>query len=208
MENIDIYIKIPRWNFWFGYYQLTALTYWQDIILYKKNAKKFKKIAEFTLCSFNYFECETEYLSEDDSGDPNYLEKVNEYINHSANIFCNYIYDDPTDPDFYEVPFEAKRNEKGVKPSYIELWHPALEIDLYVLKESAIVFCRDFLKINPLKMCWKKKHSLEETVNEFLKNHEEPKDIIFTDRLVQELAKEWNKTEEEVLYLFNKIVKK
>ena len=187
MKNLDIYLQLRHFDFWYCYYDLAEQTGWEDVIL----SKKVEEIGRFTLCSANHFESEYQDSAEDYAAGSKYVEKVDGYY-----FFYEYCNCDRTHEYFYEVPFEARKNKAGIKPFYIEVWHPAPGIDLEVLQDSVREFCHKFLKINPQQIIFQEKYSLEETVNEFLKNHEELQDRIFTDRLVQQLAKEWNKTDE------------
>ncbi len=53
---------------------------------------------------------------------------------------------------FFEVPFDAKRNDQGVKPSSIEIWHPNAGIDKVAIHEALMSFSSQFLNIYKAKL--------------------------------------------------------
>ncbi len=73
-------------------------------------------------------------------------DKLNKYLQGNT---CHlwYEYQDEDDKSFYEVPYMAPKNDKGVKPSQVEVWHPDQRIGLSTIQSSVKVWAKEHLQI-------------------------------------------------------------
>lgn len=134
--------------------------------------------------------------------------KLNNFLKYKK-VAYKYWYDDSRNDDFYEVPFEAKRNELGIKPSYIEIWHPNSVIDEQVIKECVVLFCEDFLKISIEEVIFKSIVSIEEAIQEYIKEcklFSNGINIKFSESLISKLEEKWDKPQNEVVKILNKSI--
>jgi hypothetical protein len=195
-------------NYWWGIYGLTGKVGWEDINLFDKNNHEYSKIAHTCICSRTYLEnCLAEL--EEDIDEKEYTCEIKEFLNRNQTLF-QYNYDKSENEDFYEVPFEAERNEKGIKPCYIETWHMSRSIDEAVIKECVILFCKKFLNSSVDEVIFKDIVSVGEATNEYIEQCElfgGGLEMIFSDDLVKQLEVEWKKPREKVLGILNRSVK-
>ena len=141
--NEKVYVSVRHHNFWWGVYGFCEETDWEDALIYSEPDFTGTPVARFCLCARTHLE------------DVNRLElkyPENEFLIKTIKQFLlgnkaqyHYWYDDPEDDDFWEVPYEAPRNRYNSKPSYIEYWHPSEGLNLQILEESVILFCKKFL---------------------------------------------------------------
>lgn len=170
MSCNQIYVSIESMNFWWGIYGLTHKEVWEDITLYNKINNEYIKLANTCICSRAYLETCLKEL-EDDMNEADFVNEIINFLSGNE-IRYHYTYDEPENKNFYEVPFEVERNERGIKPCYIEVWNTNKLIDEVVIKECVIVFCKKFLHIIVDEVIIKDVVSLEEATNEYIKHCE------------------------------------
>lgn len=202
-QNV-IYVSIDSLNYWWGIYELTEKTDWEDINIYVKQNNKFKKVGRICICSKLYFQQALEALKKDiDQKD--FVEKICCFLKNNS-IMYHYYYDNINDYDFYEVPFEAKRNETNVKPRSIEIWHPSKNIDKSVLDDCIKTFLKKFMHINVDTVEYKDETSYESAIKEYithLESMEQCDGISFSEDLIKDLEKEWKVPKEKILEILN-----
>lgn len=154
MSNIihpkDVFAQTESLSFWWSVYGWSP-SLWEDIYISYKDENGVSQYSATTIDVKGYVKyCvgdSSEYAKDQLDG---FCEEFNKSIDELLNaeeMFYGYYYDSPTDKDFYEVGFDAPRNENGVKPRYIVIYHPAEKIDIKVVKEAVSKYCRDFLGI-------------------------------------------------------------
>lgn len=159
MKKKNIYIDIRHLDYWWGIYDFKNLTNWEDIILYEKWGKGFRRLAQTCICTKAYFRSGLEDLVEEDE-ELEFVNKIDEFLSNNEIVY-HYEYDKPNDKDFYEVPFEAERNALNVKPCYIETWYPCEGIDKNVMDCCIRDFCKEFLNIETDLIIYKDEISYE-----------------------------------------------
>jgi hypothetical protein len=194
----SIYIDVTSYNFWWGIYGLSENVSWEDVRMYSKQENDFIKVFGFCLCSKSYFkDYLIEYENDDDERD--YYQKAEGFVNNE-NVVYHYYYDDLSDEDFFEVPFEAPRNKNGIKPRSIELWNPSQSINEDVLLNSVKIFCDDFVNLEIEIVEWKEKISFDDALEAYIDFCKQTQNgISFSDELVEQLSKEWNLSKDGVL---------
>lgn len=201
-------MEVRHLNFWWGFYGFCNATSWEDMIIYRKWGKGYRKLAWTCICTKPYFESGLEDLK-DDPDEEEFVEEIIEFLN-SGQIRYHYCYDNPNDTDFYEVLFEAQRNENNVKPCYIETWYPSNGVDMEVLDKCAREFCKKFLDIEVERVEFKEVVQFEDAMNRYLeemKRWEKNPKIIFTDSLIEQMQSEMNITKEKALEILNRSIK-
>lgn len=210
IENIDrrgkniIYVDTRHLDYWWGIYGIAEKTGWEDIVMYIKKGNSFKKIGWICVCTKAYLKSGLEDL-EKDTEEMDFVKKVKEFLPHNY-IKYHYYYDNPGDKDFYEVPFEAKRNEMNVKPSSIEMWYPSNGIDKAIVDDCVENFLGKFLNITVERIEYKDIVSTEEAIKEYVKEMEvwgKSKEISFSDELIHLLEDEWETPKGKVLQMLN-----
>lgn len=208
MKKDQIYVSVDSINYWWGIYGISYKVGWEDITIYNKDIHGLIKAARVCICTKAYLQGGLEDL-EQDPDEKEFVSAVNQFLNDEEVVY-RYSYDNPEDEEFYEVPFKAERNEKGVKPCYIEIWHPSDLIDEAVIKECVTLFCSKFLNLTVWEVKFKDVVSIEEAIKDFIEHckiFNKDSKIIFSDELVKQLELEWNKPREKVLEVLNRSTK-
>jgi hypothetical protein len=203
-----IYVDVMHLDYWWGIYGLTPKTNWEDIVMYVKKGLRYKKIGWICVCSKQYFENGFEDL-EKDPEEREFVQLIKEFLEKDE-IKYHYYYDNPDDKDFYEVPFEAERNERNIKPRSIEMWYPNKGIDKETIDDCVKNFCQKFLNIDVDRIEYKEVISIDEANKEYsesIKQWQQCKGIFFSDELIQSLEKEMDVPEEKVLEILNRSIK-
>jgi hypothetical protein len=206
-ENV-VYIEVRHLDYWWGIYRLTKKTEWEDIIIYVKSGNRFNKIVGFCVCTKEYFRDSLEEL-EHDPDQKDFVNKIQEFLeNH--NIKYHFYYDNPNDEDFYEVPFEAQRNDRNIKPRSIELWYPSEGIDKETIDDCVKIFLKEFLDMNVERVEYKDTVCVEEAIKQYtnaMEQWQQSKGMVFSNELIETLVKEWNVSKEKVLSILNRSLK-
>ena len=156
-----------------------------------------------------YNDSETDNLQESEM-EKAYKEVVEKYL---ADDKCHYrfYYDNKDDSDFYEVPYNAPKNNKGVKPSSVEIWHPDEGIGIKTIETGILDFAKRYLGLEDCSIKIEESESLEESI-EALKdykltfNGENPVKIEFSEDVIEELSILWKTSKIEVLAKLKKAV--
>ena len=208
MNKEDIYVSVSYVNFWWGIYGLSPEWDWEDVLIYPDRSGMTEPMAYFCLCSRAYFKnCIDDSANILEEG--GFEAKVKRFLEESE-LQYHFTYDDPTDADFREVPYEAPRNELHVKPSYIELWYPAEGIGIEVLRHSVEVFCRQFLNKNDIYVHMKEMMSFEEAMLIFEKESKRLASsrnsglIAVTEGVIEEMIRATGKTPEEIVKIISR----
>lgn len=205
MRSNQIYFSIESMNFWWGIYGLTHKVVWEDITLYNKINHEYIKLASTCICTRAYLENCLEEL-EEDIDEKEYVNEINKFLRGNEILF-HYAYDEPENKDFYEIPFDVERNERGIKPCYIEVWNTSNMIDEGVIKECVILFCKKFLGLVIDKVIFKDVVTIEEATKDYIKHCEMfggGLKMTFSDELLKQLEEEWKKPREKVLEILNR----
>ena len=199
--NQEIYVDVRHMNFWWGIYAFTLATNWEDLIFYEKKADGFVRIGAVCVCARSYLEDGLVDL-ENDPHEKDFAEEIKQFLQNNTIVY-RYWYDESGDKDFREVSFEAERNEKGIKPSYIEMWYPGNGIDMFAVETCTIAFCAKFLNKQVDSVHLKEIPLFEQAAreyNEFMATFNGgPVRIAFTDELVGALEEQWKMPRENVL---------
>lgn len=180
-------------NFFWGLYGLTDLSSWEDINLYETNEHDSNKVFSLCICSKGYhkyhIEESKEECSEDDTVEIEWIKSIEDFLLRK-DIKYHYCYDALGDEDFYEVPFEAKRNKHNVKPSYIEMWYPSERLSKDSVEDAIKQF---YMKFHNEEIMIEMKDMT--TFEEALASYDEDKELIngdcevvFSDALISEMA--------------------
>ncbi|NUU79797.1 hypothetical protein [Paenibacillus xylanilyticus] len=206
-KHSKVYVRTNSYDLWWGVYGLSHLTGWEDIRIYS-DANGENRIGFVCICTKNYLE----HGLEDMESDPEELHFVNSIRTYLADdqIHFHYYYDNPSDEDFYELPYtDLPTNELGVKPRGLEMWHPNRGIDIGVIEECVTLFCRKFLDMEVGEIHFKEPIDLNEAVQSYTKHMETFNgNIAFSDDLVKNMMGQLSKSEEEVMNILNRSVGK
>lgn len=208
MERKNIYIDVSHSNYWWGVYSLEKLTDWEDVIIYEKRGRGFKKLAWTCVCSKTYLISGLNELRQDPE-EAGFVSKVDKFLENNK-IFYNCYYDKREFENFYEVPFEAEKNELGIKPRSIETWYPSEGIDKDVLDNVVRDFCKEFLNIEVDSVFYKDEVSMEEARETYLEEMitlQMCKGIKFSESLIEQIENELKIPKETVIKLINRSVK-
>jgi len=98
----------------------------------------------------------------------------------------------------------APKNDKGVKPSFIEIWHPDEGIGISTIETGVKAFAKKHLGIEDCDIEIQNEESFEESLKSFKENEglfggDSKVEVKFADELIEELSQLWKKPKEEVL---------
>ncbi|MDG0876231.1 hypothetical protein L5D93_28995 [Paenibacillus thiaminolyticus] len=198
----DVYVKINSYNYWWGRYGLCQLSGWEDIVIYD-GTDEVNKIGYTSICARDYLRSALEDL-EVESEEKNFIDRIQAFLSDNK-IYYYYYYDDPTDHDFYQLPYrKLPLNGSGVRPRSIEMWHPSKGIDQYVIEECVKEFCFMFLNhsvghvhfIEPVNLY----ESIQSYKEELLRFNGS---VTFPDSLIHDMMHKLSKSKEEILEILN-----
>jgi hypothetical protein len=200
-----IYIDVKHMDFWWGIYEFCNKTSWEDIVMYDMDNGEFKEIARTCACSRADFESGLEDI-ENNPEERDFVWKIKEFLRNES-ITYHYYYDKLNDEDFYQVPFEAKRNVNNIKPCSIETWYHGDGIGVEEAQHCTIDFCKMFLNTDVMEVKFKeiisRKDALESYVED-IKSFNQYNGVCFSDELIQQLQNEWNVSREKVLEILKR----
>ena len=208
MKKKSIYIDVRHSNYWWGVYNFEKPTSWEDVIIYEKRGKGFRKLAWTCISSSTYLRNGLNDLKTDEE-EKKFVDKIEQFLKHNETVY-QYYYDKPEDEDFYEVPYEAERNSLNIKPSSIETWHPCEGIDKNVIDKVVIEFCRKFLDIEADSVNYKEIVSKEEALESYIEfkiDMQNCTGMSFSDEVIQKAKKEWDVSEEKVMEILRRALK-
>lgn len=208
MKKLDIYIQVTHLNFWWGYYGFCNNTSWEDMIIYRKWGKGYRKLAWSCICTKPYFERGLDDLK-DDPDEKEFVAEIIDFL-ECGEIRYHYYYDKPNDADLYEVPYEAKRDDNNIKPSPIETWYPCNGVDKDVLSICARAFCKQFLGIEVESVELNEVVSFEDALNSYIEHikiwEQNPK-IVLSDSVIEQVESKLKISKERVLEILNRSIK-
>lgn len=199
MGPIKIIVSASSANFWWGVYGLTEKAGWEDLSLFYDTGER---IGGVCLQSKGYMrDCLPELKN-----DPSEIVFVKAIEIYLVDNKCHYwyYYDDKGSKDFYEVPYEAPQNSAGVKPRFIDIWHPDEDIDLKTIENAVAEFAKTFLKKESCIVEFEDIESIADSVKSFLEHQhffgkKNTIDIVFSDKVVLELSQHWELPKEQVI---------
>lgn len=199
MEKVKIIVRPESANLWWGIYGFCEKTGWEDLNLFYDNEER---IGGVCLNSKGYLRVGLEELK----NEPDEKEFVEAVENYLADKKCHYwyYYDDKAAEDFYEVPYSAPKNDKDVKPCFMDIWHPDEGIGISTIESGIKAWAKEHLEIEDCEVKIENDESLEDSLKSFEDNKnlfggESKIEIKFSDDLVEELSQHWKKTKDEVL---------
>jgi len=202
MEATKIIVKTESSNLWWGIYGLCDKVGWEDLELFYESGER---IGAACLNTKSYLRNALNDLL-DKEDEKEFSDAVQKYL---SDHICHYwfYYDEPGDEDFQEVNYDAPKNEKGVKPRFIDIWHPDEEIDLKTIETGVSLFMKDFLGIENCIVEIIEAEPLEEAVRSF-KLHQErfggsDVKVEFSDELISELSERLKMEKKDVLEKLN-----
>lgn len=138
-----------------------------------------------------------------DSEEKEFVDAIEKYL---ADNKCHYwyYYDDKDCENFYEVPYSAPKNEKGVKPRFMDILHPDEGIGLSTIESAVKTWAKEHLHIEDCEIEIQDEEPIEESLKSFKENEElfggdSTVEVKFADELIDELSQHWKKPKEEVL---------
>ncbi len=203
---MTIIVKTESCNLWWGIYGFCDKSGWEDLNLYYESGEK---IGRFCLNTKSYLRAGLKDL-EKHPEERDFVDAIIKYLNDDTYHYWFY-YDNPNDKDFYEVPFSAPTNKEGIKPRYLDIWHPDENIDISTIESGVSNFINRFLGFTDYKIEIERM-DIQEAIAEYkehikLFDDSEEVKIKFSNELIDELSILWNKPENEVLQRLNDSIK-
>lgn len=199
MEKVKIIVQPESANLWWGIYGFCEKIGWEDLNIFYENGER---IGSVCLNTKGYLKACLEDLK-DDPDDAEFAEAIEAYL---ADTKCHYwyFYDNKDDEDFYEVPYLAPRNDQGVKPRFMDIWHPDEGIGISTIETAIKTWATKHLEIEACEIEIQNIESFEDSLDSFKENLElfgdgSKVEIVFADELVDELSELWKKPKQEVL---------
>lgn len=199
MKKVKIIVKPRSANFWWGIYGFCEKTGWEDLNLFYDNGER---IGGICLNGKGYLRAGLDDLK-NDPADKKLVEAIEKYLDDDKCHFW-YYYDDKDDEDFFEVDYLAPKNNKGVKPRFMDIWHPDEGIGISTIETGVNAFAKKHLDKEAYEVEIQNVESFEESLKSFKENEEvlggdSKVEIKFTDDLIEDLSQHWKKPKEEVL---------
>lgn len=205
---MKLIVKPESSNLWWGIYGLTEKIGWEDLNIFYENGER---IGRFCLNTKEYLRAHLDDLKSDPD-EVEFAKAVENYLNDNQFHYW-YYYDKKGDEDFYEVPYQdVPKNEEGVKPRFMDIWHPNENIGISTIKTAVKEFGRKFLKEEITNVKIENAETFEESIKSFEENEklfggDNPIKISFSDELIDELSTHWEIPKDEVLSRLKKAIK-
>lgn len=207
MNKNKIIVRSESANLWWGIYGFCDKTGWEDLNLFYENEERIGGVCLNTKAYLRY-------CIEDLKDNPEEIDFVRALETYLADDKCHYwyYYDEKGDEDFYEVPYTAPINKHGVKPRFMDIWHPDEGIDLSTIKSAVKVWAKKHLHIENCEVVIDDIMPFEESLADFkehgdLFRNDSEINVVFADELVEELSQLWNKPKEDVLKTLENSIK-
>ncbi|MGU3377568.1 hypothetical protein [Chryseobacterium sp. M5A1_1a] len=194
-----IIVKTESSDLWWGIYGFTKKTGWEDIELFYASGER---IGFVCLNTKTYLRHALESLK-DEVDEKDFREALQNYLEDNI---CHYwlYYDKKESEHFHEVSYDAPKNEEGVKPCFIDIWHPHDGINIQTIENAVSEFAEKFLNIENCIVEVEHDVTLEESFISFKENEERfgrntTTDIVFSEELVAKLSDLWKINNDQVL---------
>jgi len=182
-----IIVQTESYNLWWGVHGLCSKVGWEDLRLFNEDNER---LAIFCLNTKRYLRNELlEIKKEQDSEAETLIMAVEKYlVDNQCHYWYNYNEKYEEDGDYFEVPDAAPPNDQGVKPIFVDMWHPDEGIDLETIRSAVKQFAKDLLKIEVEEVEIEHSIPFEEALEVF-QEHKDDLDskIIFYDDAIAEL---------------------
>ncbi|MFK7904259.1 MAG: hypothetical protein AB8B69_03995 [Chitinophagales bacterium] len=201
MEKVTIIVKTISYDLWWGIYGISYKSLWEDIEFFYEDGER---IGSGCLNTKSHMRPSLEDLKNNPK-EKEFVLAIEKYLADDKCHYWFYYTSEPMDSEeFYEVPYNAPKNDKGIKPCFIDIWHPDERIDLSTIETGTKHFAANFLGITDCIVKIEGKVSYEEALGSFKENEaifggSEPVQATFSDELIDELSTQWEKPKEEVL---------
>jgi len=199
MKKNKIIVRPESANLWWGIYGFCEKNGWEDLNLFNENDKR---IGGVCLNGKGYLRAGLDDLKNDPE-EKEFVVAIEKYL---ADNKCHYwyYYDDKDDEDFYEVPYLAPKNKKGVKPRFMDIWHPDEGIGISTINSAIEVWAKEHLGIEGCDIEIQNEESFEDSLKSFKEEEElfrgdSKVEVKFADELIEELSQHWKKPKGEVL---------
>jgi hypothetical protein len=196
---MNLIVKPTSSNLWWGVYGLTEKVGWEDLNIFHDNGEKIGRVC------LNSRQCLRSELSalKNNQEDKDHATAIQQHLKGNQIDFW-YYYDTKGSEGFHEVPYKAPKNEAGIKPRYLEIWHPHESIGIATIESAVKEFAKAFLEINDCQVQIECIEELEDAIksfegNEELFNSDNSINIEFSTELIIELSTLWKKPKEDVL---------
>mgnify|MGYP000698393877 CR=1 FL=1 len=195
---MKIIVEVSSCNLWWGIYGITPKAVWEDLSFFYEDGQR---IGGVCLNTKRYLRANLDDLRKRPR-EKHFVLAIDKYL---ADNQCHYwfYYDKKGDDDFYEVPFDAPVNQEGVKPRFLDIWHPDENIGISTIKSAAKEFAKRFLKVGHYEVQIKDILPYEEALSTFKEDEalfgDQPINVEFSPALINELSELWNESKEEVL---------
>jgi hypothetical protein len=205
---MKIIVKPESLNLWWGIYGLTEKIGWEDLNIFNENGEL---IGRFCLNTKKYLRTHLNDLKSDPN-EVEFAQAVENYLSDNKFHYW-YYYDKKGDEDFYEVPYEfAPKNEEGVKPGFIDIWHPDENIGISTIETTVKEFVGKFLNQEITNIIIENAETFEESImsfeeNEKLFGRDKPVNISLSEELINELSHHWKMPKDDVLSKLKKGIK-
>jgi hypothetical protein len=195
---VKLTIKPESLNLWWGIYGFCEKTGWEDLNIFND---KDEKIAAFCLNTKKYLSHALVDLRNEPE-EKEFVQAVNNYLTDNKILYWFY-YNQPGD-NFFEVPYDAPRNDKSEKPRCLDLWHPDETIDRSTIHSAVENFAETFLKLAKVDIEIEEVTEPEELLESYEKHvklfgSEDPAQIVFSDDLIKKLSITWKLSGEQTL---------
>jgi hypothetical protein len=196
VEKLKLVVKTESKNVWWGIYGFCEKTGWEDLNIFNDRGEK---IAAFCLNGKRYLRNGVADLR-NNPGEENFVQAIDNYIADDK-IHYWFYYNDEYCEEFYEVGYDAPRNDLNEKPRYMDLWHPDETIDISTIRSAVKNFAKVFLnaevtdiEIEPGDTFADALHAYKEYMKDFGPDAEIH--IAFSDDLVEKLSAIWGTSTE------------
>ena len=198
-DKVKIIVRTESLTLWWGIYGLCEKAGWEDLELFYENKER---IGAVCLQSKGYLRAGLTDLR-NDPDEQSFVEAVEKYL---VDDKCHYwyYYSDGDDEDFFEVPYLAPKNDKGVKPRFMDIWHPDTGIGISTIETGIKTWAKGHLGIETCEVHIENGESLEESLKSFKENENllargSIIKVEFSEEVIEELSRYWKKPNEEVL---------
>ncbi|MBH5319501.1 hypothetical protein I6N90_17025 [Paenibacillus sp. GSMTC-2017] len=143
-----IYVHVRHWLFWYGVYGFTDKSCNDEITLYSDKEKN-NFVAYFELSTklslINLLKYDLDIIGDEQE----YINEIENFLNSKKEFDFSYIYPRDEEDLSDQVEHFAPTNEKGHKPTYIDMWTKLSERwDVAEIEKTVKLLANHFLQVD------------------------------------------------------------
>jgi len=156
----EVWVEPDSTEFWRALYGLAPVSSQEINIYFKNEQENCTEKRSLDIITKGFLEEVQESAPDDAQNYEDLFGKSIDELLTEDQILFGYEYDDPSDPDLFQVDFDAPESILGMKPRWITVFSPAGTLTNIAIKKAIVQYCQSFGQFNVSKFYFVKKRSV------------------------------------------------